>query len=706
MNPLPHWEVQELQPGIREAEGHASWLRPAAESTSEALRRALSREEAEDPQRQQELPARVARQLHMDRDSIAVSGPGLPRLVHWVLGRPTLWFQLGHGGMQPEEKVPYLASVFAPAPVTLLLGRWALQTPTCPRNEAVWHNWHDLILPVILSPALPGDTLCVVFESDFRLSQEHAEACRAYEQGSDGWTWVRGAGGSSASTQPAAAPAEAQAASLQRGRGTPRAKPWKTRKAPADRKEVDSTPFLLDLVSMCNQAQKRHGRGDLVWISYLSASKKGKSQPSRASTCIAISKAGAMHLLNWMNSNSHPDHFDVMLADALAGRKPGLEELAEHASFVSPSRGGFQEHLSGCETNLLRTEEWSKGEPYLRQLPGTKTKEIWLARWGQPFSNECWLSRVSAAEEEGQWKTLRPAALRGTAEEKRAFLLEELGQPDPLWVEQEFFQSAEGREASGSAGSAGPGPASGEHSALEVLDVFDPDWGDDVESVISCPDSEDERRKEERKRRRVEAGLRQSPALRKSAPEPVDPEFIGVAVEQHNYRKRLRRKAVHEYYKFRVFTDNEACLPCATLKQCCGTPGGEGLSACLINHASIFVSCTFMLAGSRGRAVEPAGGVLAVVRVRLVPRSAPGRRGRTGWPTVARNTCGVALALGAGCPTRAGTAPGGRDSARALSRRSAWAFQLAPWRPRTELLGGPPHNLVGQLLEAHLVDGS
>jgi hypothetical protein len=56
----------------------------------------------------------------------------------------------------------------------------------------------------------------------------------------------------------------------------------------------------------------------------------------------------------------------------------------------------------------------------------------------------------------------------------------------------------------------------------------------------------------------LEAGLRQSPAQRKTKPEPVDQEYIGQAVEQTAYRKRLRRQAVLVYFQHRLFTDDEA----------------------------------------------------------------------------------------------------------------------------------------------------
>ena len=112
------------------------------------------------------------------------------------------------------------------------------------------------------------------------------------------------------------------------------------------------------------------GGGDLVWMSWLGAQKKGKLQPSRASTCVAVSKNAAVVLTEWMNSRDLvAGHMDVMLADRLSQRQPGLEALAVHASFVSPSRGRFQEHQSGCECESPRAR--SEGQKVIAQtVPG------------------------------------------------------------------------------------------------------------------------------------------------------------------------------------------------------------------------------------------------------------------------------------------------------------------------------------------------
>ena len=120
---------------------------------------------------------------------------------------------------------------------------------------------------------------------------------------------------------------------------------------------------------------------------------KNKGQAS-AKSGEHLHRCAAVVLTEWMNSrDTVAGHMDVMLADRLSQRAPGLEALAVHASFVSPSRGGFQEHTSGCEKNLLRTEQWSDGEPWFFPRPGMK--EIWLCKRGSPsWSNDCHLGKL------------------------------------------------------------------------------------------------------------------------------------------------------------------------------------------------------------------------------------------------------------------------------------------------------------------------
>jgi len=266
-------------------------------------------------------------------------------------------------------------------------------------------------------------------------------------------------------------------------------------------------------------------------------------------------------LTQWINlPTTKPGHLDVMLADRLSRRAGGLEELSNHASFVSPSRGGFQEHKSGCEKNLLRTEEWSRGEPWL--MPRRGLKDIWLAKWGAPsWSDSCWLGKVEPDIAKSIWLTFQPAELRGSEEERNTFLEAQLGQPDPAWVEASFMSSTGGAQVT-------PGsveePLTIEHSAVVQLaggpqQEEEADWADDAASVVSIPDADEEEKAEQRRKRKLAAGLAQAPRRRRSQIAPVDQEYIGVAVEATQYRKALRRKEALRYFKFRHFTEHKDC---------------------------------------------------------------------------------------------------------------------------------------------------
>jgi len=290
-----HVELQRKQPGLRRQTGHGSWHTHAAERDAEQRRAALERRQREDPESLRALTNKEARNLHIQAESLALAGPGLVRLVHYVLGRPVLLLALGHPKMTEEEKVPYLGTVFHPAPVATVMGRSRALEPQCPPHEVVFHNWRGSILPIIMSPALPGDLVAIIFESDFRLCEDHANAIRAYSKQEDGWTWERGQAGSGTSTQQSsrATPKQVGAPSARRrgGRGAARPQPqarpaepfsWKERGVPP-RGDGLRNPLLDQMVAIVNQAAKRFGRGDLVWMSWLSAKKRGRfSQVGRA----------------------------------------------------------------------------------------------------------------------------------------------------------------------------------------------------------------------------------------------------------------------------------------------------------------------------------------------------------------------------------------------------------------------------------------
>ena len=569
--PPPHWELEGKQHALRSRTGHGLWHNYAAREADERRERMAQAEDTSDAAGgANSQSARELRQRHMSLCTLAIGGPGIQRFVHYVLGRPTMYLVLSHPGMAPEETTPYHSTVLAPAPVVTILGRTATRAPACPRHEVVFHNWRDVILPLILSPALPADLLVVVMEADFRLSKDHADACRAYEAGgADGWTWRRGQHADFWEGQDAAAMGAKgsnfqsargrQGKSAGKGRKLPTQKEysWKDRHVPVEREPLQN-PILEQLVGLVNQAHKRFGRGDLVWFSWLGAKTKGALMPSRASTCIALTRGAAATILTWIHGPARDArHFDVLLADGLSQRVAGLEELCPHACFLSPSRGGFQGHLSGCEANLQREEEWDRGRPWLSEL--SAGNPMWYATWGfKKWNNECWLGEVVEDAKKCLWLTYQPPELRGAEEEKQQFLSAALGQPHQEWVEAEFDLAA---AAEAQAAAMGAAQAADPEASVVALaagpDLDEVDW-DDACSVCSVADADEEAAAALLKRRKLEAGLRQHPKRRATRPEPVDEAFIGSAVEKTKHRVQQRRKAVLRYYRFRHFTYDKA----------------------------------------------------------------------------------------------------------------------------------------------------
>ena len=74
------------------------------------------------------------------------------------------------------------------------------------------------------------------------------------------------------------------------------------------------------------------------------ASQGGKTVPSHGSTLVGVSKDGAMKLLEAIKKQKKPQHFDIWLRDACLNQTGGLQ-----ASYVLPSIGNYDEHISGCD---------------------------------------------------------------------------------------------------------------------------------------------------------------------------------------------------------------------------------------------------------------------------------------------------------------------------------------------------------------------
>ena len=102
----------------------------------------------------------------------------------------------------------------------------------------------------------------------------------------------------------------------------------------------------------------RKGKGDLVWYSWVGAKKK-KTVPAHGSTLVGVSKDGAFKLLEAIKTQKKTMHYDVWLRECCVHQTNNLQ-----ASYVLPSIGNFDEHISGCDpTNTgvpggLRPSQW------------------------------------------------------------------------------------------------------------------------------------------------------------------------------------------------------------------------------------------------------------------------------------------------------------------------------------------------------------
>lgn len=296
---------------------------------------------------------------------------------------------LKHEASQEEELLPYLASTLFPTPIVQLEGRSARKGPACPLHEAVYWGWVDTVVPAISSWQAPEDTVFFVFEADFRFSPAHSEACRLYFDRMNHRTF--------------------QLSSTQREADVAAFHPtnWAEHVAPHARAgNCPISPLMEDLVSLANGAAQC-GRGEFIWLSWIAAASKGKTRPSRATTAVALTKAFASGLLPWLR-NQKPGHLDVILADGLCGRRPDLPgQLA--TCYLYPPMGGFQKHVSGCEPNLMREEEWGANVEYTRSIPelaaGKEKEKRWYCSYrtggawtnwvkDQPTGPVAWLTGV------------------------------------------------------------------------------------------------------------------------------------------------------------------------------------------------------------------------------------------------------------------------------------------------------------------------
>ena len=180
--------------------------------------------------------------------------------------------------------------------------------------------------------------------------------------------------------------------------------------------------YLEDMVRMVTAAS-REGLGNLVWLSYDAFKRKGfRCRVCHAATLIAVSAQGAKRLLELVETNQlgNQHHWDIML----------LRWLQSHgnefgASYVYPSMGHYQAHLSGSsDTEGWRDaqwkQEWIQEGTRAGHCPAGRTR--WLMGWCEkgldwkravmlPERGEDlrWFTRTSAPE---GWISAQTAARR------------------------------------------------------------------------------------------------------------------------------------------------------------------------------------------------------------------------------------------------------------------------------------------------------
>jgi hypothetical protein len=493
------------------------------------------------------------RAKHTRHDQI-VPALGLQKHLVYVLGRPVLILQLTHPRATREEGIPYLKSVLSPAQVLQVMGRSATLGPQCHRHHAVFHGWRQSLLPLILSPQIPPDTYVLVFEADYRFAQEHAQVCREYEEEEPGLpSTFEGYGGGAAQSSSG----ERSAPQSRGGRGGEEADttPWWIRHVPfrtVGGRELGN-PLLEDLVSFGNQAAKR-GRGDLVWYSWLGAKKKGAQQPSRASTLIGLSKRGAAELANWLTT-LQPQHLDVALANSLRAFSPGLENLRGSACYIWNPVGGFQEHVSGCEDKLVRTEEWDRFQPWTRRLG--KYQARWLVSFGEGTVQSRCVATLSEDRSAALWRTYLPSELLNADGSPN---LDEITRRLRISVERSAAEEAH----TGSSGEGAGESASAPSSAAEAAALDVPPEGAASASLVPLPTVPEEDTRSIYSEEQEDAEptdpaiwqVAQAKALagRERKAQPTEAAYSGREAELTKHRLRQRRAAALRYWQFRHMT--------------------------------------------------------------------------------------------------------------------------------------------------------
>lgn len=293
----------------------------------------------------------------------------------------------------------------------------------------------DALVPVMLHPSNPADTLYIVLEEDWRLYSKHGDSAsdetrlrqvmeepssssgggggtRATESLTPSQTPTAQAGTSESLTPTAPASSSTTWRPGARKLGSEPGGSLEHRltmrmEKPSGSKVRDFPQTLMDIVRYANQAA-RVDLGDLVWMAW-EANRKKRGTPSHGLTMLCLSKAGAMELDVWLKNQKVVYRYDLMLLNAL---KEPNRDLLRRASFVWPAIGSYAKHLSGCQLEaggeFYRDSSWEstwigEGTRGCRQSPASR----WICRFGVA-EHEKWALEVKCDtldDESLSWKS-------------------------------------------------------------------------------------------------------------------------------------------------------------------------------------------------------------------------------------------------------------------------------------------------------------
>ncbi len=120
----------------------------------------------------------------------------------------------------------------------------------------------------------------------------------------------------------------------------------------------DVSPELIDMVKLCNVAS-RHEAGGLVWLSWnpnVGDTRYRNDALKFGSQLIAVSAWAARLMLKNFDDWFPRYHWDCTLKSSLESREDIRMSL--QPSFVRPSIGQFEPHVSGCSNVGVRQPKW------------------------------------------------------------------------------------------------------------------------------------------------------------------------------------------------------------------------------------------------------------------------------------------------------------------------------------------------------------